>query len=300
MNATASLDMLRRPPSADAIGRGSLIALGVHAVLVAALSFGVSWRAGDQAGVEAELWAAVPQIAALPPKATRPEPRPEAKPLPKPEPRPEPKPQPKPEPKPEPKPAAKPVEADIAVKKAPKAEPQVDAAAEAEKRKLAEAEKARKIEEDRKRKADEARKVAEAKAAEAQADAERAEKLREENLRRMTAQLGGDSPVGSEKGQRGGTAATTAGPSADYRGRVMGRIRPNIVFPSELTHNRPVEIIVRVAPDGTIIGRKLKKSSGDKIWDDAVMRAIDKTEVLPRDANGVPPEIELSWRPSDL
>ena len=39
-------------------------------------------------------------------------------------------------------------------------------------------------------------------------------------------------------------------------------------------------------PDGRITGKRLTKSSGVKSWDDAVLRAIDKTESLPRDENG--------------
>ena len=42
------------------------------------------------------------------------------------------------------------------------------------------------------------------------------------------------------------------------------------------------------------------QSSGNKAWDDAVLRAIDKTEVLPRDTDGrVPPVIVLGFRPLD-
>jgi colicin import membrane protein len=43
---------------------------------------------------------------------------------------------------------------------------------------------------------------------------------------------------------------------------------------------------VRMAPDGTITSRKVVKPSGVKSWDDAVLRALDKTEVLPRDVDG--------------
>lgn len=42
-----------------------------------ALAFSVNWRSSNPAGVEAELWAAVPQIAA--PRAVEPEPPPQPK-----------------------------------------------------------------------------------------------------------------------------------------------------------------------------------------------------------------------------
>jgi colicin import membrane protein len=39
-------------------------------------------------------------------------------------------------------------------------------------------------------------------------------------------------------------------------------------------------------------------SSGHREWDEAVLRAIDRTGTLPRDADGrVPPVIEITFRP---
>jgi colicin import membrane protein len=58
---------------------------------------------------------------------------------------------------------------------------------------------------------------------------------------------------------------------------------------------------VRVAPDGTILSSKVTKSSGVKAWDDAVVRAIEKTEILPRDTDGtIPPTMTIVFRPHDL
>ena len=97
-----------------------------------------------------------------------------------------------------------------------------------------------------------------------------------------------------------GTAAKSAGPSASYAGRIKARILPNIVFPDSVSGNPQATVEVKVAPDGTIIGRRLLKSSGVPAWDEAVLRAIDKTEVLPRDTDGrVPPSLEISFRPRD-
>ena len=57
---------------------------------------------------------------------------------------------------------------------------------------------------------------------------------------------------------------------------------------------------VRLAPDGTIVSRKLTKSSGSPAWDETVLRAIDKTEVLPRDVDGrVPSSISIDFRPQE-
>src|SRR5687767_16015605 len=87
--------LMPRPPGGT--GPGLVLAVLVHGLLVLALAVGVRWRASEPEGVTAELWAAVPQIAA--PKAVEPEPVP----VPRPEPTPPP---PKPAPKAEPEPDA--------------------------------------------------------------------------------------------------------------------------------------------------------------------------------------------------
>ena len=97
-----------------------------------------------------------------------------------------------------------------------------------------------------------------------------------------------------------GTAPQAAGPSASYAGRIRARVKPNIVFTDDVSGNPVAEVEVRTAPDGTIVGRRLVRSSNLKSWDDAVLRAIDKTEVLPRDVDGrVPPLLLLQFKPRD-
>ena len=68
------------------------------------------------------------------------------------------------------------------------------------------------------------------------------------------------------------------------------------IFASGLDHPEGLA----VAPDGTIVARKLVTSSGSPAWDETVLRAIDKTEVLPKDTDGrVPPTIIIAFRPLD-
>ena len=83
-----------------------------------------------------------------------------------------------------------------------------------------------------------------------------------------------------------GTAMRSAGPSDSYAGRIQARVRPHIVFTDDVSGNPKAEVEVRMAPDGTIVSRRLVKSSGVRSWDEAVLRALDKTEVLPRDVDG--------------
>ena len=97
-----------------------------------------------------------------------------------------------------------------------------------------------------------------------------------------------------------GSALQSAGPSASYTGRIVARVRPNIVFADPVAGNPTAEVEVRAAADGTILGRKLVKSSGIAAYDNAVLRAIDKTEVLPRDVDGrVPTSLVLVFRRND-
>jgi colicin import membrane protein len=136
----------------------------------------------------------------------------------------------------------------------------------------------------------------EKEAKEAQAEAERVARQREDNLRRLMAQAG---QAASAAGVRG-TAAADAAPSANYRGLLVRAIKPNIVFTASLPGNPAAEVEVRAAPGGTILGAKLVKSSGHKEWDDAVVRAIERTASLPRDVDGrVPATLVISFRPRD-
>lgn len=286
------------PRSTEGMGRGLGLALLVHALLLIAIAFGVSWRSRDPAGIEAELWAAVPQVAA--PRAVEPEPKPE------PPKRVEPTPPPPPPP-PKAEPTREQIDAQIAIEKARREEEkrQEEARLAAEKRKLEEQRRAeeekrkeqerlaalerQKEEQERKRKEAQAKRLAaesERKAAEQRAE------LRKQQLDRIAGIAGGSgSPTST------GTAARSAGPSAGYAGRIKARILPNIVFSDSVSGNPLATVEVRAAPDGTIIGRRLIRSSGVPAWDEAVLRAIDKTEVLPRDTDGsVPSSFEIAFR----
>ena len=125
-------------------------------------------------------------------------------------------------------------------------------------------------------------------------DAKALQKMREENLRRMMGQM--DAPATAT-----GTGARNAAPSAGYAGRIIARLKPNLRGLIDSIPGDPEAIVsIRCAPDGTIISRKIVKSSGNATWDSVVLRAIDATGQLPRDVDSrIPDPIELSWRPQD-
>ncbi|TSE27982.1 protein TolA [Tepidimonas thermarum] len=140
-------------------------------------------------------------------------------------------------------------------------------------------------------------KAARDKAARERAEREQAllEAERQRNLARI---LGQAQATGGPQAR--GTAQRDAGPSASYAGRLVAHIRPNIVFTDTVPGNPRAEVEVRTMPDGTILSSRLLKSSGHRAWDDAVLRAIERTGRLPRDEDGrVPPTLILGFRPNE-
>ena len=122
------------------------------------------------------------------------------------------------------------------------------------------------------------------------------EELRQQNIKRMAGMAGsggtGDSASSS--------SFQASGPSASWSRRVGAAIRANIVMTDDIQGNPRVEVEIRTAPSGTILSARISQASGVKSWDDAVMRAIDKTAVLPKDTDGsIPTSIQFGFRPKD-
>ena len=152
-----------------------------------------------------------------------------------------------------------------------------------------------------KRQADEAKKKdtaaaeAKVKAAAVAANNAAAEQQRKQNLARAMGMAGAQGDESSK-----GTALTSKGPSAGYGGKVRAKVMPNIVFTDAIDGNPKAEVEVRTAPDGTVISQRLVKPSGNKAWDEAVIKAIIRTETMPRDVDGrVPTPMILEFRPRD-
>ncbi len=276
---TASRFEFDTPGQRQGLLRAYGLALLIHGLLLAALTWGVNWRRSDTSlSVEAELWSAVPQQAA--PRLVEPEP----------EPAPEPAPPPPPPPKVE---EPRQSEADIALarEKERQAKEKLEQA-RLEKEKLAREkererqEREKKLAEEKKKKELEAKRKEEAEA----------KQRRDENLKRMAGLAGATgAPTATGNAQK-----SSGGISSSYAGRIRARIKPNIVFLDELAKNPEAEVEVRTSPDGTIVGRKLLKSSGVPSWDEAVLKAIDKTETLPRNEEGVVPSpMTIIFRPKD-
>ena len=286
-----------------------VLALAVHLALVAFLWIGVSWQADTGDMVEAEVWdikvrEAAPLAAGERSELAAAESVPEQAAVDEPAP---PPPASRHQAEPEP---VRDTSPDIALEQERK-----KAQRQAEQKKLAEqkqAEQLRQQEEQarRKKEADDAKKKQKADAA----AAKRARALLDQEARRIA---GGGSGGGKGKGSGGGGTAThgptgsggtgtspySTGPGkADggYIQKVAAKIKSNTSFnvPASLEGNPPVIYDVELLPDGTLRNIRKRKSSGIAGFDEAVLRAIEKSAPYPKDRSGrVPSGFTLTHKP---
>lgn len=271
------------PPPTPGLVRAVLMAVLAHGLLAGVLTAGIQWRRETPpVTVQAEIWSALPQEAAPP----EPEPVP-VEPTPTPTPEPEPAPPPpieKPVPPPAPDIALEKEKARLKKERAEKLEREKKlekekALKEKEKQERLDKEKQAKLAKDKKQLEDKkAKQALEAK------ENKKLEELRQQNLKRMAGLAGGTGGPNDT-----GTAVRASGPSPGYAGRIKARIRPNVTFTDTVAGNPVVEVEIRTSPDGTILSQKISKSSGVPSWDNAVLRGIEKTEVLPKDVDGTVP-----------
>ncbi len=259
-----------------------VLAVLVHLLAVMALTFGFQIQTQRNEPVSAELWAALPP----PPAAERPPPKDEPV---------EPVPAPRPVPRPEPKPVPPPPEP----KEAPaKALPKVDIelkAKEAAKAKQAEEDR-RKLEEAKKREAEKAKAQAQAQAeakaqaqAEAKAQAQAEAKAQKEALAKQ-AEADRIRREQEELSRRAAEAAASAQAKllASHVDKIRGKVRRFIVEPPGVAPNATAEFDVVLIPGGDVLSVKLRRSSGNALYDEAVERAIMRAQPLP-----IPPEPQL-------
>ncbi len=243
-----------RPAPGWSVGKwiAAILAVAVHLAFVVFLVFSVDWRNREPEPVSVELYAPQPVAAKAPaPEPPKPEPEP-------PKPQPEP-PKPAPEPPKPPPPKAEPpqpTKADIALKE--KQEQQ---------RKKEQAERERKEKEriDAEKKKIEEKRLAEVRERQArEAEALRAQAAREQAAAARVAD----------------TAKSKA--NEEYVRRIQAKIKGFVVVPPEIAGNPEAIFDVVQLPTGEIIDAQLKKSSGNRAYDEAVQRAIIKSSPLPR------------------
>ncbi|MDO8293434.1 MAG: cell envelope integrity protein TolA [Gallionella sp.] len=116
-------------------------------------------------------------------------------------------------------------------------------------------------------------------------------------------------PAGQEVGSIAGQAAreraerNAAGDRVvgEYKGKIAAKIRGNIVMPPSVADDARAEFLVTVLPGGSVLPPRLLKSSGNAAYDNAVERAILKSQPLPLPADAALfnkfREIKLDFKP---
>jgi len=250
----------------------------VHLFLLAFLWIGVQWQSQESTAVEAEVWdmtvrqaapLALPETPVEVPKEVEP---------------------------------PKPIQ-----QEEPKEDPEIALAQEKkrqleEKKKLAELELAKKKEEklaEEKLKKEKLEKnlldkknLAKEKAAQ--------DKIFQEDMRRLNGQV-----LKSGSGGLGDALKSTGNNRGDpsYNAKVAAKIKANTTYiVNDASANNPtVEFVINLFPDGSLKGPvKKKKSSGNLAFDEAVEKAIEKSQPFPRDKSGeVPSSLNIVHRMKD-
>jgi colicin import membrane protein len=318
--------------------RAIVLAAVVHAALFAFLWFGVRWQNDTPVAVEAEVWSPTAKEAApravTPPPAPAPEPEPPA-----PQPKPQPVRETPPQKVETPQEKAPDIALEREKKRLAllrEKEAEKEAEKRAEKRAEQEAERREqqarlKADEQRKQKLQQAeqtaaqkrlaqqqeadqKRIAQAADAAARKKAEadkkaaldkqrqqdalaekRLQAQHDEQVRRLTDSVGSGGS---------GEAAKSQGSRADasYTQKVGAKIKSNTIFngADELSSNPSVEYAVELLPDGSIRRLRKTKSSGIPGFDEAVSRAIEKSQPFPPDKSGsVPSGFTVAHKPKD-
>jgi colicin import membrane protein len=87
----------------------------------------------------------------------------------------------------------------------------------------------------------------------------------------------------------------------EYRARIIAKIRSNVVEPPGVANDARAIFLVTLLPGGTVLDARLTKPSGNAAYDNAVERAILKSQPLPLPADVTLfnhfRELELAFRP---
>jgi colicin import membrane protein len=266
----------RRPPRRNDTLPSFGLALGMHALLFASISYVVHWNTQNPAPVVAELWVGSPA------------PTPAPVPVPVPPPPPPPPPPPKVETPPEP-PKVKPDIVTEEEKKPPpkKEEPKVEEKKPPPKKEVPKKDLIAELMK---------KQQAQAKRQEAEARAER-EAMRQAEAERITKQMdqAANAVLGPTPQPGTGTARTS-----DYITRLTALIKSRILYavPEGTLPTVYADVQVDLLPTGEVAGIRFLKPSGLPEYDAAVERAIRRTDPFPRKPDGsIDRTIVIRFRP---
>lgn len=226
------------------------LAFAMHVLFLVLLVFGVSWQHKQiDSAMVVDLWRDLPVAEAPKAEVTPPAPAPAVKPEPPP---PAPKAEVKPPP-PKPEPAVKP---DIALKDKQEKERKLKEQAEAKKR--AE-EKAREAEAEKKKRAE-------------------AEALKKKQAAEAEAKRVANEQAKAQEAVAAQQAAAAKREVDKYLDGIRIKVKGALTIPPSVQGNPEAEMVVTLLPGGEVLNVRVKKSSGNSAYDEAVERAVRKAQ----------------------
>ncbi|MDP1863688.1 MAG: cell envelope integrity protein TolA [Thiobacillus sp.] len=280
MNSPEDAPFVSRPGSNLAAGA---MALGVHVLFLLLLVFGVSWQTQHPAPVMVDIWDALPQ-------------------------------QPPPKPRPQPKIVpTKPVKLSVPVTAEPapvvKEVTSLKAPDIALEKKKADAERVQKL-----KALQEAEQKARSEAAHIEAEAikKKRELLRKMEEEALLQRIADEDTTNETRRQKQAEARAAANKRQAelatavgiYRDKISATVRGNTRLPDNLKGNPEVRCLVRLLPTGEVLSVRVTQSSGNVAYDEAVVRAIEKSSPLPLPAEREArkefvPELSFVHRPKE-
>ena len=108
----------------------------------------------------------------------------------------------------------------------------------------------------------------------------------------------------AERAAAGKRQAELARVVGQHRDQISAKVRGNTRLPDNLKGNPEVRCVVRLLPTGEVQSVRVTQRSGNAAYDEAVVRAIEKSSPLPlpvdRDARAAfVPELSFVHRPKE-
>ncbi|MCX8566584.1 MAG: colicin import membrane protein [Glomeribacter sp. 1016415] len=273
------------PPRERGTRRALVCAVLMHTLLFAFLFYGIRWQSNPPAGAEAELWSAPPETTS---KAT-PAPAVVDQTAPAPH---------------------QPEQAEIALQQTKPSKPettQQQQLAQLKQRQAAQKmqERQQQAAQEKEKKTREAQRklqlAEQQKTLQAQQKAQEAAKQQRQARLLALQGLAGQSPSTAGMSTNGSSTGAGGHSSAGYVDKVRRHVKSNMAFSADSTDGNPQAVVsVQCAPDGTILNAQITKTSGNPGWDDAVLRAVQKSDPMPRDSDGkAPSSFTFTYRLND-
>jgi colicin import membrane protein len=244
MSATYSPRMMRREPGKVP---AAILALIVHSVFFAVIVFGVSWQVKHPAPLTAELWDQLPPIR-------------NAEPVPLPPP-------PDPQPETELKPEIKKVEPPQELKPSPPSKAEIEL-------------KAKKLKEEKAREKTEREKL-EREKLEKQKKADADKKRKEEEAQRKAAKAADDKAKADQAAREAAASAARNAALQDYASKIAALIRSRANIPDTVSGKPVLQVRLRLLVNGVVFDAQIVKPSGNRVYDEAVERAINGIKQWP-------------------